>query len=131
MATAVNTILNGAALLKGIRRPDEPGKPDIGETVDQVFAEEDDFVKRIVAIKDLLAQPEERAGVTHMLDEMKENLKVELGGLTEANLPKTVEEMQGVFLSALVGGMMVGNLKTALALIAEATPPAPEPPKSA
>lgn len=131
MASTVNTIFNGAALFKGIRRSDEPRKPDIGEVVDQGFAEEDDIVKQIVASKDLLAQPEGRAGVTHMLDEMKENLKVELGGLTKADLPKTVEEMQGIFLTALAGGMMVGNLKTALALIAEATPPAPEPPKSA
>lgn len=128
MANAVNSILNKAALLQGIAKSHNDEHPSIGDTVNELWQAEDDFVKEIVDHQAELADPQVRAELNGELGAMKTGLTEVLDGLTEEDLPKSVEDMQMIFLSAVAGGMVVGDFKTAMALIPESpTPPTPEP----
>lgn len=87
--------------------------------VDQVWSAHEEFVGRLAADRDFYAHPEVRAGVRDMLDDQKTMWTIYLDSLTERDLPSNVPSFVRAVVSAMAGGMAVGDYTTLLALVPE------------
>lgn len=114
---------NPLTVMKGLQelsKTKESG--NIGDKIEDVLKKEDSIVDNIVASKDAIAQPENRVVMKESIEILKSELKEILGGLTDEGVPKTVGKLHDMAVQGIVAGMLVGNVKVALALIPEAQP---------
>lgn len=113
--------INSLTLMKGLQELIQTQKRgSIGEEIEDLFKAEDSTVDTIVAHKDEIAKPETRTEAKEVVESLKKDMKEELGGLTDKDVPKTVSQFYGMVVAAMTAGMFVGNVKAALALIPEA-----------
>ena len=112
---------NQLAVMKGLQalsKTKESG--NIGDAIEKVLKEEDALVDQLVASKDEIAHPQNRAVIKESIELMKDEMKKELGGLTDDDVPKTISQFNEMAVEGIVAGMLIGNVKVALALIPEA-----------
>lgn len=105
-------------IMKGVQERSQI--QSIGDIIEDLFKAEDSTVDAIVANKDEIAKPETRTEAKEAVESFKNEMKKELGGLTDKDVPKRVSQFYEMVVTAMTAGMFVGNVKAALALIPEA-----------
>lgn len=113
---------NPSIVMKGLQELNKTKESgNIGNRIEEVLKIEDEVVEGLVAHKDELALPENRAAIKENIEYLKSSMKVLFRTSTDKDLPKTIREFTEMAVEGIIEGMMIGNVNAALALIPEAT----------